>query len=134
MYPTMGGFMSEHSTSSSQAAQPPDPRHNPAAPTADQHGQPRAETGAARLGGAGVPRPNPTQPHNHERDPSPHHQDPADPEFTDQPVEPDELPLPPVNLIGPRRGRRLVKKNEPKNPITPQQRLLLLDTWQRSGL
>jgi transposase InsO family protein len=35
----------------------------------------------------------------------------------------------------PRRGRRLVKKDSPPAPpLTPQQRLLLLDTWQRSGL
>jgi transposase len=32
-----------------------------------------------------------------------------------------------------RRGRRLVKK-EPSSPLTPEQRLLLLDTWRRSGL
>ena len=38
---------------------------------------------------------------------------------------------------GPRRGRgrRLVPKDAPSPaPLTPQQRLLLLDTWQRSGL
>jgi transposase InsO family protein len=35
----------------------------------------------------------------------------------------------------PRRGRRLVPKPAPPTaPLTPQQRLLLLDTWQRSGL
>jgi transposase InsO family protein len=35
----------------------------------------------------------------------------------------------------PRRGRRLVPKPAPTTPpLTPQQRLLLLDTWQRSGL
>jgi transposase InsO family protein len=35
----------------------------------------------------------------------------------------------------PRRGRRLVAKpTTPTPPLTPQQRLLLLDTWQRSGL
>jgi transposase InsO family protein len=35
----------------------------------------------------------------------------------------------------PRRGRRLVAKpTAPAPPLTPQQRLLLLDTWQRSGL
>jgi transposase InsO family protein len=43
-------------------------------------------------------------------------------------------------LAGPRKGKRngpklLVKKDAPARPaITPQQRLLLLDTWQRSGL
>jgi transposase InsO family protein len=36
---------------------------------------------------------------------------------------------------GPRRGRRLVDKAaNPTTPLTAQQRLLLLDTWQRSGL
>ena len=43
----------------------------------------------------------------------------------------------PARLIGPRRGGRprLVKPAEVRPPaVTPQQRLLLLDTWQRSGL
>jgi transposase InsO family protein len=35
----------------------------------------------------------------------------------------------------PSRGRRLVKKADtPNTPLTPEQRLLVLDTWQRSGL
>src|SRR5215468_7361303 len=39
------------------------------------------------------------------------------------------------HLDSPRRGRRLVKKTDLKAlTLTPQQRLLLLDTWQRSGL
>ena len=42
--------------------------------------------------------------------------------------------LPPLSL-GRGGGRRLVKKQDAKAaPLTPQQRLLLLDTWQRSGL
>jgi transposase InsO family protein len=32
------------------------------------------------------------------------------------------------------RGRRLVKPEDPTKPLTPEQRLLLLDTWQRSQL
>jgi transposase len=33
------------------------------------------------------------------------------------------------------KGRRLAKKPvEPVNPLTPEQRLLILDAWQRSGL
>jgi transposase InsO family protein len=35
---------------------------------------------------------------------------------------------------GKRRGRRLVKPTTPTPPLTAQQRLLLLDTWRRSGL
>src|SRR5262249_9647477 len=36
---------------------------------------------------------------------------------------------------GPRRGRRLVKKDQAKPPvIAAEQKLLLLDTWRRSGL
>lgn len=52
--------------------------------------------------------------------------------------EDQELRIP--FLAGRRKGarsgpRRLVKKDEPaRPPFTPQQRLLLLDTWQRSGL
>ena len=42
-----------------------------------------------------------------------------------------ELP----RLQTPRRGRRLVAKPAtPAAPLTPQQRLLLLDAWRRSGL
>ena len=32
------------------------------------------------------------------------------------------------------RGRRLVKPAGPTPPLTAEQRLLLLDTWRRSGL
>ena len=35
---------------------------------------------------------------------------------------------------GRRRGKRLVPPAAPPTALTPQQRLLLLDTWQRSGL
>jgi transposase InsO family protein len=58
---------------------------------------------------------------------------PAEPnaEATDRPDDPLELP----RLQSPRRGRRLVAKPvTPTSPLTPQQRLLILDTWQRSGL
>ncbi|MBI3683726.1 MAG: hypothetical protein HY235_25410 [Acidobacteria bacterium] len=38
-------------------------------------------------------------------------------------------------LTGRTKGRRLVKKDLPPTPaLTAEQRLLLLDTWQRSGL
>ena len=57
----------------------------------------------------------------------------AEPEF---PEEPFEEPLRVPNLTGQRRGRRLVKPDADasKTPLTPEQRLLILDTWQRSGL
>jgi len=38
-------------------------------------------------------------------------------------------------LQQPAKGRRLAKKpDSPASPLTAEQRLLLLDTWQRSGL
>ena len=45
------------------------------------------------------------------------------------------LPAELIRRPTPRRGRRLVHQPDtPRAPLTPQQRLLLLDTWQRSGL
>jgi transposase InsO family protein len=58
---------------------------------------------------------------------------PPDPdtESTARPDDAGELP----RLQSPRRGRRLVQQpTTPTPPLTPQQRLLILDTWQRSGL
>ena len=47
----------------------------------------------------------------------------------------DELSFRRPLLAGRRPGRRLVKPPEVKQPaLSPQQRLLLLDTWRRSGL
>jgi transposase InsO family protein len=48
---------------------------------------------------------------------------------------PDGQPHPP-RLLGRRKGQRLLVKPEqtPSPTITPEQRVLLLDTWQRSGL
>ena len=44
-------------------------------------------------------------------------------------------PLPPPRLVGRPKGRRLVPAEATKHAaLTPQQRLLLLDTWRRSGL
>lgn len=51
------------------------------------------------------------------------------------PPEPFEQPLrkPPLSGVG--TGRRLVKPEESSQPpMSPEQRLLILDTWQRSGL
>jgi transposase InsO family protein len=53
------------------------------------------------------------------------------------PEEPFEEPMRKPRLIatGKGKGRRLVKPAEsPQPPMTPEQRLLILDTWQRSGL
>ena len=48
---------------------------------------------------------------------------------------PQELPALPRLTGRGRHGRRLVPKEAaPASPLTPQQRLLLLDTWRRSGL
>ncbi|HVX15395.1 MAG TPA: DDE-type integrase/transposase/recombinase [Pirellulales bacterium] len=56
---------------------------------------------------------------------------------------PDETPTPDTDefltsrpkLVGRGRGRRLVKKDATPTPaLSAEQRLLLLDTWQRSGL
>ena len=51
-------------------------------------------------------------------------------------AEPFAAPLRKPNLTGQRRGRRLVKPAVPgsKASLSPEQRLLILDTWQRSGL
>jgi transposase InsO family protein len=58
--------------------------------------------------------------------------EPADPEGDATATE--DLPELP-RLQSPRRGRRLVQQPATPPPaLTPQQRLLLLDTWQRSGL
>jgi transposase InsO family protein len=53
------------------------------------------------------------------------------------PKEPFEEPLhkPRLGGTGSAKGRRLVKPEEAPQPsLTPEQRLLILDTWQRSGL
>jgi transposase InsO family protein len=45
-----------------------------------------------------------------------------------------ELADPRIRLGGPRRGRRLKKKTEARPKLTAKDRLLILDTWKRSGL
>jgi len=50
-------------------------------------------------------------------------------------AEPFSGPVGPARLRPMKRGRRLVKKPDvPKPQISPEQRLLILDTWRRSGL
>jgi len=49
--------------------------------------------------------------------------------------EPFQEPLHKPRLAGGRKGRRLVKPEpSPQPTMSPEQRLLILDTWQRSGL
>ena len=55
----------------------------------------------------------------------------AEPEGDPRDWEPD--PMPP-NLVARKRGALTKKPEGPKMPLSPQQKLLLLDTWQRSGL
>jgi transposase InsO family protein len=45
-----------------------------------------------------------------------------------------ELPRRPLGWNGKRQGRRLVKPDEVRPAFSPHERLLILDTWQRSGL
>lgn len=69
---------------------------------------------------------------------------PRDP-YSDRPLDSEPPPYPPPEeeevlpdlprLQQPRHGRRLARKPEsPPSPLTAEQRLLLLDTWLRSGL
>ena len=55
------------------------------------------------------------------------------PETADGPLE-DAAPFPIPRLSARRRGRKFVKKPKDRVTLSPQQRLLLLDTWRRSGL
>jgi transposase len=67
----------------------------------------------------------------------PSHQPPQATPDGDDGVAPDlfgtPAPQPPLPRRA-RRGRRLVAPQPAMPPLTPEQRLLLLDTWQRSGL
>jgi transposase InsO family protein len=58
---------------------------------------------------------------------------PEEEPFPDEPFE--EVRRPCLIGTGKAKGRRLVKAEEAAQPaMTPEQRLLILDTWQRSGL
>lgn len=59
-------------------------------------------------------------------------QDTANPEAIDYRDLPTAFGL--AGRRAKRRGRRLVKPSTPTTPLTAEQRLLLLDTWRRSGL
>lgn len=57
-----------------------------------------------------------------------------DRDFPKEPFE-EALHQPRLGGRGTAKGRRLVRsEGSPQPPMTPQQRLLILDTWQRSGL
>jgi transposase InsO family protein len=58
---------------------------------------------------------------------------PEEESFPEEPFE--EMRRPRLTGKGKGKGRRLVKPEEPPQPaMTPEQRLLILDTWLRSGL
>jgi len=57
----------------------------------------------------------------------------ADEEPEGDPRDREVDPMPP-NLVARKRGALAKKPEGPKMPLSPQQKLLLLDTWQRSGL
>jgi transposase InsO family protein len=62
----------------------------------------------------------------------PSEQERANPEGRDHRDVPTAFGL--AGRLAKRRGRRLVKPSAPTTPLTAEQRLLLLDTWRRSGL
>ena len=75
-------------------------------------------------------------------DPSEHEESAASPSKPPQ-QQPEWSPPPRQIPAGPRgrlgwdglpKGRKLIKPDEVRLPFSPQERLLLLDTWQRSGL
>jgi transposase InsO family protein len=67
--------------------------------------------------------------------PSPTSQPPASPGCADAAADlPGRAGGAPPRRARRRRGQRLVAPQDKAAPLTPQQRLLLLDTWQRSGL
>ncbi len=93
---------------------------------------PGADDGDAPVEGAPVP-PQPPEPAEETGSAD------GPPEIADLPLpeapasDPDAPRLPRLTHF--RKGRRLVRKAEEPSPrLTPEQRLLLLDTWQKSGL
>jgi hypothetical protein len=95
-------------------------------PTTESQGRPDRSAPAETLGARG---PVPGRP---EITPGP--ESPVPPPAPESNRPPDPLPELP-RLRQPRRGRRLAKKpDEPVSPLTAEQRLLVLDAWQRSGL
>jgi transposase InsO family protein len=67
--------------------------------------------------------------------PEPEPEEPADQPDKPAAAEPFAEPVGPPRLRPMKKGQRLVKKSAaPKLLISPEQRLLILDTWRRSGL
>ena len=99
----------------------------------------RSDSGAFSTGAAGEgPPPPPPDPAWEDAEPQYAGQDepptsPIDPEPEGEPRDWEPDPMPP-SLTGRRRGGALKKPEPPKMPLSPQQKLLLLDTWKRSGL
>src|SRR5262245_45554343 len=118
----MGGLMSDH-VPSPNPLQATDDRRAAAAPDGPVPGRPDLRQAVVPPAG---PDPGPTPPPSGPKEPP----DPG----ADPPPDEDGCQERP-RLQSPRRGRRLVAKPaSPPPALTPQQRLLLLDTWQRSGL
>jgi transposase InsO family protein len=110
-------------------------RENPLAPVGGQAERSEAERSAAERSGACPPtgaaaaEGSPPSPPEDERE-----VDTILPDALDEPPQPLPNHIPQLSGRG-KHGRRLVKKSDAAAaPMTPQQRLLLLDTWQRSGL
>jgi transposase InsO family protein len=113
----------------------PDCQHDSAAHTFEEQQSDAAGVGRAQRsepersdGERSGARPTPAPP------PSPAPEDSEPPEDGHD-AEFGEFRFRQPNLLGRARGRRLVKKEQvPAPALTAEQRLLLLDTWQRSGL
>ena len=76
------------------------------------------------------PRPGPCKSPGRDKDPPA-----SEPPESESADHPDVQPIASPRLKSPLRGRRLVKSSEAAPPpLTGEQRLLLLDTWRRSGL
>jgi hypothetical protein len=100
--------------------QPPDPPHRSTAPGESPPPPPARDTG-----------PNsPVDPHDEPQG------SPVPAEREGEPPQTVDSPQPRIPRLGqPPHGKRITRKSDgPAQNLTAQQRLLLLDTWRRSGL